>query len=281
MLTFYLFRAKVISPKQQLLFGDEKKPPEVLRSVLLSKPSKELRKGHVWHIGNVYELDEESIYFALGRTTTSIVERYDKVGQNFIEEDFETSPYTHAILDLRFQLLAIAGKSRLSPTARGIARQFERLANASPVIVNSKRKIEIAEIKDPETFISHIRNAYSVVFFSMDFGEPNPWDVNKDFQQPMQSLLQETSGVKGRTSISGVDLDRDILEELTRAAASAGNSAKAIVKSSKTAKGMTKHLRANPVTINEEELKEDSLQQILNRIREAYLKLRNLTFGEQ
>lgn len=100
MLTFYLFRAKVISPKQQILFGDEKKPPEVLRSVLLSKPSKELRKGHVWHIGNVNELDEESIYFALGRTTTSIVERYDNVGQNFLEEDFETSPYTHAILDL-------------------------------------------------------------------------------------------------------------------------------------------------------------------------------------
>lgn len=276
MLSFYLYRVKVISPKQKMLFDGEKTSTEILKEVLLSKPSKELKKGFVWHIGNVTEINDAGIYFAIGRTTKSIVERYDEVDKNFVEEDFETSPYTHAILDLQYQVLAVASKSRLSPKAKGIAKQFERLANDSLIVKSLERKVEVAELNDPETFISHIQRAYSVVHFSMNFGEPNPWDVNEDFQKPMQSLLHEASGTRGRTSISGPDLDREIIEELTRATASTGNTAKAIVKSSKESKGVTKYLKANPVAINEEGLEKDGLHKFISRVREAYLNIRKI-----
>jgi hypothetical protein len=259
-----------------VLFDQEKTSPDILREVLLSKPSKELKKGFVWHIGNVTEINDAGIYFAIGRTTKSIVERYDEVDKNFVEEDFETSPYTHAILDLKYQVLAVASKSRLSPKAKAIAKQFEKLANDTLIVKSLKRKVEVAELNDPETFISHIQRAYSVVHFSMNFGEPNPWDVNKDFQKPMQSLLHEASGTRGRTSISGPDLDRELIEELTRATASTGNTAKAIVKSSKELKGVTKYLKANPVALNEEGLEKDGLQKFISRVREAYLNIRKI-----
>lgn len=56
---FTLFKISVLprTPGQPALFGDRPRP-EVLRDIIESLPSFELRKGGIWHVGNVAKIDE-------------------------------------------------------------------------------------------------------------------------------------------------------------------------------------------------------------------------------
>ena len=276
MATFYLFRIKVLKPSQIHLFEDDLSSSIILLTAIQTKPSAELRSGYIWHIGNLSRLNGDSgFYFALGRTTKSIVERYDEDEGNFLEEDFETSPYTHVFIDLHYQVIGIAKKTRLAPTPKGIANQLERLLNSSDYISSLGVRIEVSEINDPEDFVTYLHQAYSVTKFSVEFGEPNPWDADKDFQAPMQKLLRESSGTKGKTIIAGEDLERDTLEDLSRASASAGNDAQAVIKIDEDSSNITKHLKGNPATVTEEEVhtKNDKIS-ILQKIVSYYRKIR-------
>ena len=117
MLEFQMFRIKVYPSPQSLLFEPPKTPPEIIEDVILSLPSVELRKGMIWHIGNISTLEEGGLYFRIGRTTKSTLEIYEN--GNFEEQEFETAPYTHMVLDIRLELCAIAKKSKLSPKTTG------------------------------------------------------------------------------------------------------------------------------------------------------------------
>lgn len=74
MLHFQLFRIKVQEPAQKSFLFSNKPTSELLVLAIKEKPSAELRKGYTWHIGNIFLLDDEGLYFALGRTANSIVE---------------------------------------------------------------------------------------------------------------------------------------------------------------------------------------------------------------
>jgi hypothetical protein len=282
MLLFHLFRIKVHFGPQRSLFSVDESRASIIFESINSKPSAELRKGYVWHVGNVIQIADTGIYFALGRTTKSIVERYDDKKGNFIEEEFETAPYTHALVDLDSQVLAIAKKTRLMPTVKGIANQLGRLLIRSTTEAsNGTWKIDISQINDPDDFIYQIREAYSVNRFSIDFGLPNPWDVERDFQKPMEELLSESDGTKGKTTINGEDLNRKTLEHLTRSAASTGNDAQAIIKMDADSKRVFRRLSGNPATLQKESLDndEDKLK-ILSLMRRRYKKLRFREEGE-
>jgi len=73
---FQVFRLKVYPSKQISLFDKEKKISGILKDVIESLPSAELRSGMIWHIGNVRKLDGAGLYFRIGRTTTSTIEIY-------------------------------------------------------------------------------------------------------------------------------------------------------------------------------------------------------------
>ena len=94
---------------------------------LEEKPDSQVRTGYKWHIGNVELYTPSSGYFAIGRTTRATIEKFDLETGNFIEEELETSPYTHCVFDAEIGFIGIAKKNTLSPTAQGIARRVEEL----------------------------------------------------------------------------------------------------------------------------------------------------------
>lgn len=274
MFEFYLFRIKVYLSQQYGLFENQSRDV-VLRAALHERPSAELRKGYVWHVGNLAPVEDMGLYFALGRTTRSLIERFDEEEGNFVEENFETSPYTHVFLDLRYQVLVLAKKTRLAPTPKGIAAQLEKLLNGSQTVEIAKARIEISQINDPEDFVEHIRNAYAVTRFGMEFGQPNPWDANEDFQKPMQKLLGKTAGFRGNTTIQGDDLDRATLEQLVRATASTGNDAQATIKMSPRGKVKKKRLKGNAAVITQDDIgSRDQRRGLLQTAREYYDRIR-------
>jgi len=273
MLEFQLFRLKVFPTTQVNLFIDEMSRTQVLSTVIISLPDVELKFGSVWHIGNVSEVDHDSLYFRLGRTTKSTVEMY-KNG-NFVDEPFEVAPYTHVIVDAKLEIAAIARKPRLSPTTKGIVNALVRLLNESKEGMRINAKFEIGEISDPEEFVSHLSTAYSVSKFWVSFSKPNPFDANIDFVQPMQKLLRETDGEEGKTEVKGLTLKPEILQEVARSAAATGDNAGATLQLEQEGKKIKKTLRQNPVIVTQEDITEteDKLT-LLERIRKVYRRIR-------
>ena len=136
-------------------------------------------------------------------------------------------------------------------------------------------EFEISPILDPNDFISYLAKAVSISKFWLTFNRPNPFDVDSDFVQPMQNLLNASDGKKGKTEIKGDNLAADKLEALARSAASTGNEAVAFMKLDQDKPRVRKKLSGNSIIIDHEDLADDQQRKnLLIRIRETYRRIR-------
>jgi hypothetical protein len=159
MSTYQLFRLTSRKSIQLPLLGDPRlDSSELLRQSLQELPRAELRKGQVWRIGNVQLLDDTGIYFAFGRTRKSAIERFDAEKSAFLLEMSSTAPHTHVFLDVELQLAAIAGESDLAPRPALIARRLAQVLSRSATAGENYAEIEASEIRDPESFITYLRD---------------------------------------------------------------------------------------------------------------------------
>ena len=277
-ITFYLYRLKTErSAEQQSLFEDNKSSPaEIIKGAIEEKPSKEIRKGNIWHIGNIEEIGENGLFFAFGRVTKSIVEKFDEEAGNFREESDEQAPYTYIVLDLEYQVCAVAHKPKIAPKVSQIASNLAKLLNETNRAQNNSVKLVMAEISDPHDFLEYLRNAYSIQRFDIEFSPPNPWDVEPDFLKPMERVLDETGGKKGKTTIQGESLEKDPIEKLASAAAATGNSASAKLKQDKEGVSVTKKIGGNPTTLSTDEISTaNEKENLLYQIVAKYKSVRN------
>ncbi len=271
MLTFQMFRVGV-RPTRPLL-GLPEGAAAVLGQAIKSLPSIELRQGRTWHIGNVKPLGGDALYFRVGRISHSTMAVYD--GRGFRDQEFETAPYTHVVLDLALEVCALARQSRLAPTAQGIARQLAALLNRSETARGMDAAFDIAAVFDPEDFVTYLTQASAVSRFWVTFKRPNPFDAEKDFQRPLQSILAASGGDKGRAQLEGESLIVENLEKMARAAAATGDDAAATMALPHQRRRVVKRLRENPVVLTQEDLESAAeQQQMLTRMRDEYRRIR-------
>ena len=224
---FHLFRVKFAKRKQLPLEFNNLTPSELFARVISEKPSYEFRAGYNWHIGNVEQLTTTRGYFAVGRTTSSILEKFDLQSKNFVEEMYDTSPYTHVLYNTELGLMAIGKKGKLSPTVFGISSKIEKMFSLTDIIRQSGVIVDIDFIRDPKSFIQKLESAFSIKKYSASFGGPNPFDADEYFQKPMSLYLKEANGDNGKTIIEGKDLDTNVVIEVSKAIARTGNDASA------------------------------------------------------
>lgn len=254
------------------LFAQQKDRPEILREIILSLPSAQLRKGVTWHIGNITALDENGLYFRIGRASRSMLETYQE--GNFLDEEFETAPYTHVVLDIGLEVCAIAQKTKLSPKPIGIAHQLVKLLARSAQEQLYNVEFEIDEINDPEDFMTHLRKARRISNFWVTFSRPNPFDREADFIQPLVSFLDRSNGDRGKVDVQAKGgLDPATLEAVVRSVATVGDDAGARIYEEEGDKRV--RLSGNPVIIPEEDLANDQQRRrFLQRVRELYGRIR-------
>lgn len=270
-LEFQLFRLKVYPPKQGRLFAENKSRTEILIDAIKGLPEAELRKGIIWHLGNLEFLDCCGCYFRLGRNAKSNIEVYED--GNFIEEEFSIAPYTHVILDAEIEICAIAKKPRLALTASGIAKKFMRLLNESQK--STGVEFEAGEISDPKDFVAYLKQSFSISQFWITFSRPNPIDQDEMYMKPFEKLLEEANGRKGKAELKGEDLQHSTIERLTKSAAKTGDDAGAVFKNAERGPNIRKRLRGNPVTIKAEEPSDvKGINRLLKKIREEYHGIR-------
>jgi hypothetical protein len=275
---YSLFRAKFIRPPQaslfRSLFESNLTPTDLFLRALEERPSAELRKGYIWHIGNIRYFSEYRGYFAVGRTTNSTIEKFDDITGDFVEEELEASPYTHCVFDARIGFVGIAKKPSLAQTAKGVAGRIEQLLSMSQAISDNDISVEIRPIPNPEGFLRALVSAYQVSRFTATFRGPNPFDADEHFQKPLAVYLSAANGVKGRTQIQGEDLNRKVLQEVTRSTAATGNEASARIKKSKSQKPITINLKGDPVKRRYDEEKHQP-EVVLADLTNLYHRVRN------
>ena len=270
---YCLFRIKFILPRQSSLLHYPVDRVGMFLDALDEKPESEGRRGYKWHIGNVRPFSRSAGYFAIGRTTRSTIEKFDEESGNFVEEELETSPYTHCVFDATIGFIGIAKKTSLSPTTEGIARRIEDLISRSSQIVENEIRVEVSAIPDPESFLRELGEAYRVSQFTATFHGPNPFDADEYFQRPLAVYLSAADGDRGKAQISGDDLNRDVLQSVTRSTAATGNEASAKVQRVRGAGPIKIHLRGSNVGMSYEEDLHDPVE-VLEDLRKLYHRVR-------
>jgi hypothetical protein len=271
---YCLFRVKFVLPKQQSWLHYPVTRIEVFLASLEEKPDSQVRAGYRWHIGNVAMYSETAGYFAIGRTTRSTVERFDVMSGNFVEEELETSPYTHCVFDAEIGFIGIAKKPSLSPTTEGIARRVEEVLSRTTQVIENEIRVEVTAIPDPESFLREIEEAYSVLHFAATFHGPNPFDADELFQKPLSAYLSAADGESGRTQINGDNLNREVIQAVTKSTAATGNEASARIRRVRGARAVKIHLRGSTVGSSYEEETHDP-RQALDDLRGLYQHVRD------
>ncbi len=275
---YSLFRVKFIKPSQKSIFNEDVTPEELFKSAILQRPSAELRAGYHWHVGNVHLSNDCRGYFAIGRTTVSSIEKFDEASGNFIEEETEESPYTHCVFDASIGFIGIAKKPILSQTTKGIANRLEQLMSLTDGVIENHITVEILPIPDPDGFLKAITQAYKVYSYTATFRGPNPFDADEHFQKPLAVYLSAASGQKGKATINGDDLNREVLVEVTRSTAATGNEASARIQKNEKQKAITINLRGDPIKRRYDE-NENYPEIILNDLLNQYMRVRHNEIG--
>jgi hypothetical protein len=271
---YSLFRAKFIKPQQVSFLHAGLSPKDLFLQALNERSSGEHRSGFIWHIGNIKYFSEDTGYFAVGRTTKSTIEKFDDSTGNFVEEELDESPYTHCVFNAHIGFIGVARKASLASTAKGVASRIEQLLASASVIADNNVTVEIAPIPDPVGFLHALDSAYRVIRFAATFHGPNPFDADEHFQKPLSIYLASANGEKGSAQIQGEDLNRAVLQDVTRSTAATGNEASARIIKGKSQKSITINLKGDPIKRRYDE-DEHQPEVVLADLTNLYHRVRN------
>lgn len=269
---YHLYRAKFIKPAQLPLFVKNKSSMDLFLESIHDKPEYTLSSGSEWHLGNVRMHDEVSGSFAVGRTTKTTVEKFDKDTGDFIDELDDSGPYTVVIFDAKIGLLGIAKKSKLAPNASSIARRIKDLLLTTSIAIESGIDIRVDVIPDPEDFLDKLREAYSIRRFRATFTGPNPVDADELFQKPLSVYAQSIGASSGTLEVVGDALNEEVAESVAKSTAATGNTASARIIPNKGTKAKNIKMKGDAVVAVVE--RNANTSKILERMHTEYMRVR-------
>ncbi len=269
---YHLYRAKFIKPSQLPLFVKSKSSMELFLESIHDKPEYTLSRGSEWHLGNIRMFDEFSGSFAVGRTTRTTVEKFDKETGDFVDELDDSGPYTVVIFDAKIGLLGIAKKSKLAPNASSIARRIKDLLLTTRVAIESGIDIRVDVIPDPEDFLDKLRGAYSIRKFRATFTGPNPVDADELFQKPLSVYAQSMGASSGTLEVVGEALNEEVAESVAKSTAATGNTASARVIPNKGTKAKNIRMKGDAVVVAVDN--DATSLQVLSQMHAEYMRVR-------
>lgn len=271
---YSLFRTKFIKPSQSVLFYPDLTSEQIFIQAINARPNAELKEGYRWKIGNLEFFDYETGYFAMGRTTTDTIEKFDEQTGDFMDEVLDTSPHTHCVFDAKFGFVGIAKKFELSSSTIVLAERLQQLLEHTDVVIQRDVTVDVSPIPDPVGFIQTIEAAYKVKRFTATFKGPNPFDADAFFQKPLSIYCSNANAEKGQATVQGDDLNRETIVAVTRSTSATGNEASARVIKKRDQRPITIILKGNPIKrVFEEEEHHPKL--VLQELTKAYKKVRH------
>jgi hypothetical protein len=276
--TFTLFRIQIIKSNQLSLLNEDTDKKKIIISAINERPELTISEMN-WHIGNIAELDNgDGIYFQVGKEFPKIQSVIDDESGDFLPKIDYIAPNTPVILDLRYQVAAIAANSELAQDTRSVAKKIKKLISSSTTIKQINAEFTIDPINDPMGFLEIIMSAEEVTKFQVTYGLPNVWDADDDFQKPFQKTTGNIGASESTAKFKGSNLNKGVIKSLTRAASVIGKRAKAWVKKEGAEKSVPITQESNQVTItsslpvNSQDMRKQT--QILEETRATYERVR-------
>jgi hypothetical protein len=269
---YHMYRVKFIKPAQTALFNSDTTPRELFETALAQKPSLQLGEKNVWHIGNIEQITPEGGRFAVGRTTTTTVEKFDKATGNFTELLDDSGPYTFVYFDSRIGLLGIGKRTKVAADVDSIARKIQKLLARTSVVTDHEVTVRVDLIPDPESFLEKLFSAYAVKRFKAEFTGPNPIDADEVFQKPMSYYCQQLGAEQGSVAVKGEALNDEAVASVAKSTAATGNSASALIQTAEGSRSISISFKrdARKVVIEQE----TEMAQALDSIQREYAKVR-------
>jgi len=276
-----LYRVKVFWPSNRNLFAELMDRPEFLRQAVAALPTGRAWRGMRWHIGNVEPIDPAGLYFRIGREAVKKVSVLDRDTGNFEETEFSNAPYTHALLDVNTGVGGIARNSALAPTTVAIARRLAQVLAASAVAKEQGVSISVSAIKDPGQFLEVLASAHSVKSFTFTSQRRNPFDTDALFIKPLEKLVEQADGERGKTVVSGTDLNREPLAAIARSVAATGDEARARLQVQPGSVPVVRTLRGDSASVVVDALDDaDQKEAALGDVRAEYRRVRGAISDE-
>ena len=269
---YHLYRVKFIKPAQTALFHTDTTPRELFEAALAQRPSLQLREKNVWHIGNIEQITPEGGRFAVGRTTTTTIEKFDEATGNFTELLDDSGPYTFVYFDSRIGLLGIGKRTKVAADIDSIARKIQKLLNRTSVVADHQVTVRVDLIPDPESFLEKLFSAYAVKRFKAQFTGPNPIDADEVFQKPMSYYCQQLGAEHGSVSVKGESLNDEAVASVAKSTAATGNSAAALIQTGKGLRPISISFKGDARKVLIEQ--ETEMAQALESIQREYAEVR-------
>ena len=269
---YHLYRTKFIKPAQANLFNPNITAQEIFESALSSKPSLELIKNSVWHIGNIERLTSTGGRFAIGRTTTTTIEKYDPNSGNFADHIDDSGPYTFVYFDSTIGLLGIGKRTKVAQNVKAIAKKIKKLFEKTDVVMQNHIDVRIDIIPDPETFLEKINSAYAIKRFKAHFTGPNPIDADELFQKPLSYYCQQLDAQEGSVVVNGEALNPAAVSAVAKSTAATANSASALVQTERNTRPISIALTGDARKVSTP-FEADPLS-ILELIKDSYKEVR-------
>ncbi len=270
---FHLFRVRVEASRQTDLWFESSATDSPILSALEENPTAHSRSSGQWHIGGLIPLHQHGYYFKLGRITKRIEPQWDPDRQDFIDVEAEPAPYTHALLDLTTQVCGLALNPDIASTVRTLGNRLAMLLNASRTMAQ-RYTFYVAEISNPDDFVTQVRQAYAIRRFSFTARRPNFPDPS-ELGHAAEEYARETNASYVRLYATGVSLNPDRVERQIREALDRGRDVSARIEAQRGAKGRTIKPKHNPMIVGDRDVEtHEQKRAALELIRRRYSNLK-------
>lgn len=270
----HLIRCKAPPLPQLHAFATELDSAEIIAKSFLARPTARVPRGAVWHIGNAAEIEDDAIYFRLGREAVVKAHQFDDGSREFREIEEEQAPFTHGVYDRNLQTAGILVRPGVSLNAKEVAKKLEVLLASTRIADEHNASVDIDPILDPVGLIEALRTAKRITRFEFAFSLRNPPDDEKFIQRPLKLYGERVGASEGKASLKGEAMDPDPLIDLTRAVAAEGDEVVVNLQSKDGAGIVRRSLKSNYLRAAIGPVDGDVGGVILDSIRKAYAKLR-------
>lgn len=268
---FFLFRVKFIRDHQKEIFDDGASPELIFNEAIREKPLVKLRRGAEWKLANINDIGIDGGAFAVGRISEANTERFDFSTDDFIEARDYQGPFSIVFFSSKTGVVAIEEKSKVNSKVSATAKRLYDLLESTNAVRRRNVRCIVDPIIDPDSFIEKIRKSTHVLKFRATFTGPNPSDADEIFQKPLEVYATRTKADKGIIEVSGANLDKNVVIDITRSNAATGNSVNARIET----KGFIETIPLRGINANFTVQAAKSQAEIFNKMLDRYEQVRH------
>lgn len=213
---YHLFLMKIERPAQlSLALNGNNSNESLIKAGIRNFEIVEVRKKHLWAIGNFSEISGTEFFFNFGRISKSRAQDYNAETRNF-ENVWQTDiKLARVFVDVESQVFGIGISGNPQPSAKVIASYLCTVMKEAQKLTPMNVRLHLAPQQNPETFLKQIESATSIKNVSFHLTTPNPDLFEPDeFVEPAKKFIKKLNGSEMKVTTTGDQLETQNIRKI-------------------------------------------------------------------